>query len=618
MNRNCRHRVAFSRTFSRTKLFFAVFYGLVMCSASPVLAQLEITEIMFDPNDEGAWEWVEVRNTSGSAIDLNGYYADRLDDPDISNSASPNIQNSVATNTIIPAGGVAVLYDGFLGAANPATHNDQFFRNAWSLSGSVPLVSVGSFPPLTNTGTSIGFWSSRANYDTDLIDPNLGGGACTNPGAAGNTCEVGSFNNAEFSIDYRTGFPGGDGMSSIRWDGSGSNQDGANWLLSQDGVAGAVTSTQVLTPGTDIGNPGLVPSGTAAAGISVTEIMYNTSLNENVWEWVEIHNNTGATIDFTNTPYVFDDDDGGDLTSANITSGVIGNGTTAVLFDGDALTLQQIQDAWDPGGANGTNFISVSNFSLLTNSGDTIALWSSLSAYTSEPVTGSGRTTDNAIAAVTYSAGSGWPTSTNGASINLNDLGAAQSDGASWDLSSDGDSANSFFISTDTTLHPGGDVGSPGSFNTGAPPNADFDGDGDVDGADFLIWQRSTGTVGGPAFGPGDADGDGDVTAGDLAIWETQYGTTTQNADFDGDSDVDGIDYLIWQRSLGVIGGPAFGPGDANGDGDVTASDLAIWEAQYGITPLMGAATAVPEPATLVLAVLLSCLTSMVSKRLRD
>jgi hypothetical protein len=38
----------------------------------------------------------------------------------------------------------------------------------------------------------------------------------------------------------------------------------------------------------------------------------------------------------------------------------------------------------------------------------------------------------------------------------------------------------------------GGDVGSPGSFlSAGEPSNVgDFDGDGDIDGRDFLRWQR--------------------------------------------------------------------------------------------------------------------------------
>jgi hypothetical protein len=57
---------------------------------------------------------------------------------------------------------------------------------------------------------------------------------------------------------------------------------------------------------------------------------------------------------------------------------------------------------------------------------------------------------------------------------------------------------------------------------------ADFDADADVDGADFLIWQRRAGTAlpnGAPA--DGDADGDSDVDVSDLAAWRNQFGTAS-------------------------------------------------------------------------------------------
>ena len=54
-------------------------------------------------------------------------------------------------------------------------------------------------------------------------------------------------------------------------------------------------------------------------------------------------------------------------------------------------------------------------------------------------------------------------------------------------------------------------------------PTADFDADGDVDGSDFLTWQRGFGT---PNATPqaGDADYDNDVDSADLTIWENQFG----------------------------------------------------------------------------------------------
>jgi hypothetical protein len=58
--------------------------------------------------------------------------------------------------------------------------------------------------------------------------------------------------------------------------------------------------------------------------------------------------------------------------------------------------------------------------------------------------------------------------------------------------------------------------------------NADFDNDGDVDGRDFLTWQRNTGTPTGETVTKalGDADSDRDVDGADLAIWRNELGYT--------------------------------------------------------------------------------------------
>ncbi|RIK81885.1 MAG: hypothetical protein DCC67_07770 [Planctomycetota bacterium] len=72
--------------------------------------------------------------------------------------------------------------------------------------------------------------------------------------------------------------------------------------------------------------------------------------------------------------------------------------------------------------------------------------------------------------------------------------------------------------------------------------------------------------------------------------------------DFDEDGDVDGADLMILQRSYGVAN-PRGSRGDANGDGVTNAIDLGIWASRYGWTASGHAAgLAVSEPVCLVLA----------------
>lgn len=78
--------------------------------------------------------------------------------------------------------------------------------------------------------------------------------------------------------------------------------------------------------------------------------------------------------------------------------------------------------------------------------------------------------------------------------------------------------------------------------------------------------------------------------------------TALDNADFDGDSDVDGKDFLAWQRGFGINDGSAQpADGDATGDGNVDGDDLLVWQDQFGGTPLSANVAAVPEPASLAL-----------------
>ncbi len=65
----------------------------------------------------------------------------------------------------------------------------------------------------------------------------------------------------------------------------------------------------------------------------------------------------------------------------------------------------------------------------------------------------------------------------------------------------------------------------------------------------------------------------------DIGAYELQ--TAVNSADFDTDGDIDGFDFLTWQRGFGTpIATPA--DGDANNDNNVDAADLGIWESQFG------------------------------------
>ncbi|MEO2048129.1 MAG: LamG domain-containing protein [Pirellulales bacterium] len=91
------------------------------------------------------------------------------------------------------------------------------------------------------------------------------------------------------------------------------------------------------------------------------------------------------------------------------------------------------------------------------------------------------------------------------------------------------------------------------------------------------------------------------------ALSESQISTIFENTpravlpDFDADNDVDGADFLIWQR--GVDNGTTLAEGDANGNEQVDGIDLLIWQSAFGSfgeasTPQIAA---VPEPATAML-----------------
>ncbi len=81
--------------------------------------------------------------------------------------------------------------------------------------------------------------------------------------------------------------------------------------------------------------------------------------------------------------------------------------------------------------------------------------------------------------------------------------------------------------------------------------------------------------------------------------------TLTHSADFDSDGDVDGTDFLVWQRGNGALGTGELATGDANFDSDIDSDDLLVWQNQAaGAAASTAASVAVPEPASVLLLLL--------------
>jgi hypothetical protein len=121
-----------------------------------------------------------------------------------------------------------------------------------------------------------------------------------------------------------------------------------------------------------------------------------------------------------------------------------------------------------------------------------------------------------------------------------------------------------------TTLSPGA------SFSLGSLFN--------VSGAQDLAFQFTLNAPGSPIAGE--------------VVYEP---ITALTADFDGDADVDGADFLTWQRGLGVSSGAQRDDGDANGDGAVNGFDLTLWRVQFGDPAALPVVASVPEPSASII-----------------
>lgn len=111
----------------------------------------------------------------------------------------------------------------------------------------------------------------------------------------------------------------------------------------------------------------------------------------------------------------------------------------------------------------------------------------------------------------------------------------------------------------------------------------------------------------------------GDTKLGFLIVSAEYVVPQTPNfGDFNGDGEYDGLDFLIWQRGFNLFFGALGSEGNADADGDVDNDDLLAWQSNYNTTPAFLAKSSghIPEPASIML-VAATCLHYAILHRFR-
>jgi hypothetical protein len=106
------------------------------------------------------------------------------------------------------------------------------------------------------------------------------------------------------------------------------------------------------------------------------------------------------------------------------------------------------------------------------------------------------------------------------------------------------------------------------------------------------------------------------LSTGETSVGVIELASVGNAGDFNLDGKVDGADFLVWQRSLGASVSTAGAGADGNGNGIVDAGDLAVWKSRFGTVGGETATVGVPEPATCSAAWVLFPVVGYLSKRI--
>lgn len=231
-----------------------------------------------------------------------------------------------------------------------------------------------------------------------------------------------------------------------------------------------------------------------ALPLRIVEVMYNPPGSADDTEYFELLNFGEETIDLTGVQIT-------EFSTGGFTFGA------ETLAPGERILVVKNHTAFAAAYPGVTNIASGVFSGSLANEGELISLRGPLGELLQSFVYG-----DSNVA--------GWPTTPDGDGYSLEYIGPLGSGEDPNNGSPDDPFDNP--ANWRASLIEGGSPGTDGELNE--PDSADFDNDGDVDGRDFLAWQRGHGMAN-PTKADGDANNDGQVNSADLLVWQDQYGS---------------------------------------------------------------------------------------------